>query len=108
MKTETTKTQLVSQFADTISKVCETPEDLTRLIEGIKTMNEFFYNQKRNYERSTILDLLNIKSLVAEQCGEEQLRSMEDATDMFTAVLIQAETLEKEIDLIYDICNELV
>ena len=87
MKTDTTKAQLVSQFAETIDRTCKAPEDVTRLIQGIKTLNEFMYNQKRNYKRSTILDLLSIKSLVAEQCGEEQLRAMEDATDMFTAVL---------------------
>lgn len=105
MKTVTTKSQLVSQFAETLNRVCKSPEDVTKLIRGIQTMSEFFYNQNRNMQRSTILDLHFIKSLVAEECAEKQLRAMEDATDTFTAVLIHAEEIESS--LIFEICNEL-
>lgn len=105
MKTNNSKTELIQRFAESIDKYCTTEQEVASVINAIETMMNFFLDQKRK-SRSTILTMLDIKNIVAEYSGEKELRAAEDATDLMTATLIQAECLEKESNLIFEIVTD--
>ncbi|HEX2920904.1 MAG TPA: hypothetical protein VHO50_07060 [Bacteroidales bacterium] len=99
-----TKSEIISRFAETLNNNCQTPEEVTSIIDSIETMMNFFLSAKQ-IQMSLLINLLDIKEMASKHCGEIGLRAQEDAVDLITRTIAQANCLEKENELLFQILD---
>jgi hemoglobin-like flavoprotein len=101
----TAKAILINAFAQSLDSNCANSDDVVKIISSVGKMNSFFIDQQQK-PLSLILELLAIKEMASENCGEDQLRAQEDAVDLVVTTKIQAECLKEGGNLLYEVIND--
>lgn len=105
---ETKKEQIISAFTESLNKHCETDQDLTNLIEALEKFNLFINEQHQKNNPDLFLDLMTIKSILTDSCGDSNLLDIQYLmTDEYFASTLIAEKYAKESGLLFEIISDL-
>lgn len=99
---DTSKSKLLQVFSEALDKNCLTKNDLINVLKMIFTHSEFFDDQM-NRDNSLICDALDIKKLVAEFSGSQELcNTCETVTDAFIKGLVISKKFERASEALYE------